>query len=326
MPALSLPPIRRWRARVTLAGSALILLSACSTTGPSADTSRSPSPSAPPLQAVVVSSVSSSGPCGGVACAVAGANQRIGIFITDPNGGVVSGATVSAQVFSAPTSPGGQEQALGPEQALTYHGGGIENADPQVNRGVYSLIQSFGQPGVYHIRVKAVKGSVSATSDASLQVLGTDPGIAVGAAAPRSQNPIASQVSDISQIDTGTPPDDMHYTSIATAIAAKHPLVIYMGTPGFCQSRTCAPEENAVKIVESSYRPKGVDFVHVETYQGGRPDNANVSKATLSTTFLEWKLDTEPWVMVVDRSGNVVAKFSGATGSDEIASAVDHIL
>jgi hypothetical protein len=191
---------------------------------------------------------------------------------------------------------------------------------------VYAISATFQNPGQYRVSVKASRGDASATTDASLLVLGADPGIPVGAAAPRSQNPTAAQVSDISTIDTGTPPDDMHYISIADAIAAHHPAAIYMGTPGFCQSRTCAPEQNAVKAVEAGYRPKGVDFVHVETYKGGRPDNPDPSKATLSPTFTDWKLDTEPWVILVDKSGNVAYKFSGATGGDEISAALDKLL
>ena len=276
-----------------------------------------------------MSSVSSGGPCGGVACMVSGPAQRIGFFITTPDGGVVSGATVSAQVFLVgATGPGGTQTAtaVGPERPATYHGAGIENANPAINRGVYAINQDLAAPGQYGLVVKARKDAVAATSKASFLVLGADPGIPVGTAAPRSKNPTAADVKDIGTIDTGLPPDDMHYISISDAIAAHHATVVYMGTPGYCQSRTCAPEVAAVKVAEADLRPRGVDFVHVETYEGGRPDNPDPSKATLTTTFKEWKLDTEPWVILVDRNGNVAAKFSGATGGDEIVAAAQGIL
>jgi hypothetical protein len=306
----------------------VIAITGCESVSPDALTSPSPavspSPNAAALQAVIVSSASSSGPCGGVACVVAGPAQRIGFFITEPDGGVVSGATVTAQVFSVAASATGQGQtatALGPEVAAAYHGAGIENANRVINRGVYTITQDLPRAGQYGLVVKATKDAVAATSRASFLVLAADPGIAVGTAAPRSKNQTAGEVKDIATIDTGVPPDDMHYISIADAIAAHHPVVAYMGTPGFCQSRTCAPEVAAVKVAEAELRPKGVDFVHVETYAGGRPDNADVSKATLTATFMEWKLDTEPWVILVDKNGNVAAKFSGATGGDEIIAA-----
>ncbi|MGB2939160.1 MAG: hypothetical protein WBD38_02510 [Candidatus Dormiibacterota bacterium] len=313
----------RWRRHAICLALATVALAGCDATSSTGATQTASA--APGLQAVIVSSASSSGPCGGVACGVVGPNQRIGLLVTDPSGGVISGATVIAQVFTVPTS-GGQAQAIGPQQKGSYHGQGIESPDKNINRGVYTIYQTFDKPGQYHVAVQADKDGVKAQSDLSYLVLGQDPGIAVGAPAPRSENPTASQVSDIGTIDTGSPPSDMHYTSIAAAIAAHHVTAIYMGTPGFCQSRTCAPELNAVKAVEAPYRARGVDFVHIEVYKGGRPDNADFSKATLSPTFTEWKLDTEPWVMLVDRGGNLAYKFSGATGGDEIAAALDKLL
>jgi hypothetical protein len=284
----------------------------------------SPSSNAVALQAVIVSSVNANGPCGGVACLVAGPSQRIGFFVTEPDGGVVSGATVTAQVFLV--GPSGQgATAVTSEVPATYHGSGIENANKAINRGVYTINVDLAAAGQYGLVVKAKKDAVSATSRASFLVLAADPGVAVGAAAPRSHSPVAADVKDIATIDTGIPPDHMHYVSLADAIAAHHAVVVYMGTPGYCQSRTCAPEVAAVQVAEAELRPKGVDFVHVETYEGGRPDNPDPSKATLTATFREWKLDTEPWVMVIDRNGNLAAKFSGATGGDEIIAAVQKL-
>jgi hypothetical protein len=314
----------RWRRPGICLALATVALGGCDA-GSGTGAGQSPSP-APGLQVVIVSSASSSGPCGGVACGVVGPNQRIGLLVTEPAGGVISGATVIAQVFTVPASGGSQAQAIGPQQKATYHGQGIESPDKNINRAVYTIYQTFDKPGQYHVAVQAEKDGVKAQSDLSYLVLGQDPGIAVGTPAPRSQNPTASEVSDIATIDTGSPPSDMHYISIAAAIAAHHVTAIYMGTPGFCQSRTCAPELEAVKSVEAPYRARGVDFVHVEVYKGGRPDNADFSKATLSPTFTEWKLDTEPWVMLVDKRGNLASKFSGATGGDEIAAALDRLL
>lgn len=316
----------RWQRQAILVALGSLAVAGCSATG-AGTTTGSPSASpAPALQAVIVSSLSSSGPCGGVACGAVGLNQRIGIFVTTPTGGVVSGATVQAQVFTVPTSTGGAATALGPAQQATYAGGGIESPDQNINRGVYAIYQTFSAPGQYHLAVKATKGADAATSDLSYLVLSADPGIAVGSPAPRSHNQVAADVTDISTIDTGTPPDDMHYTTIAAAIAAHHVTAIYMGTPAFCQSHTCAPELNAVKTVEGQYRARGVDFIHIEVYKGGRPDNADFTKATLSPTFTEWKLDTEPWVMLVDKNGNLAYKFSGATGGEEISAALDKLL
>ena len=166
--------------------------------------------------------------------------------------------------------------------------------------------------------MQARKNPLSTTTTAAFQVLASDPTPAVGTAAPRSRNPTKDQVTDISTIDTGVPPDDMHYISVADAIAAHHPVVVYFGSPSFCRSKTCGPEVEVVKTLEAKYRSRGIDFVHIETFKGGRPDNTDLSKATTSPWFDEWHLTTDPWVFVVDASGNVAGKFDGPTAPAEI--------
>jgi len=174
--------------------------------------------------------------------------------------------------------------------------------------------QTLETPGIYRVVAQSSKGSLAATTEANFQVITADPNIPVGAAAPLTREPLASQVSDISTIDTGVPPDDMHYTTVADAVAAHHAVVAFFGSPGFCQSKTCAPEVDVVKVLEKKYRARGVEFVHVETYKGGRPD----ANRTINPEFDQWKLTTDPWVFVIDRSGLVSAKFDGPTTADEI--------
>ena len=183
---------------------------------------------------------------------------------------------------------------------------------------MYVIHQTFDRPGFYNATVKATKGDVSTTTTTALEVLAADPTVAIGSAAPQSHNPTKDQVTDISTIDTGVPPDDMHYISIADAIAAHHPVVVYFGSPGFCRSKTCGPEVEVVKTLEAKYRSRGIDFVHIETYKGGRPDNTDLSKATTSPWFDEWKLQSDPWVFVVGGNGIVAAKFDGPATADEI--------
>jgi hypothetical protein len=77
---------------------------------------------------------------------------------------------------------------------------------------------------------------------------------------------------------------------------------------------------------EAAYHPRGVDFVHIETYRGGTPDNPDLTKATTNPYFDEWGLTTDPWVFVVDRQGNVAAKFDGPVEADEITPTLDRLL
>ena len=281
---------------------ALLLLAACG--GSVQDASGpSPSPSSAPLQAVVATAISDQ--C--APCTVVGKDVRLPLGIVDPNGVPVADATVKAQVFSVPAGSSAG-RPLGPPVDAPYHG------DLLQGKGVYVIHQTFATPGIYRVVVQASKGATSATTEANFTVVATDPGIAVGSPAPATNNLLASQVKDISTIDTGVPPDQMHYTTIAAAEAAHHAVVIFFGSPGFCQTKTCAPEVDVVKSLQAKYQAKGVDFVHIETYKGGRPD----ANRTVSDEFNQWKLTSDPWVFVVDKQGRVAAKFDGPTTADEI--------
>jgi hypothetical protein len=306
----------RWRRALLGATASLLGLTACGGAVAGSDTSPSPAPSKPPLQSVVVSAAADT--C--APCVVKGKDRRLAIGIVNADGVPVGGgAAVKVQVFLLPAG-GANPTALAPAMNAPYEGVMLQD------KGVYVIHQTFDRAGLYNVVVQATKGSLSSTTTAAFQVIDSDPGVPVGTPAVRSENPTESQVSNIRQIDTNVPPDDMHYTTIASAIGAHHPLLIYFGSPGHCRSKTCAPQVDAVKSLEPSYRPRAVDFVHIETYQGGDPDNTDLTKATISQTFTEWKLTSDPWVIVVDKHGTVAAKFDGPTSPDEIEAALQPLL
>ena len=287
-------------------GSLLLLLcglASCGGPAAGANPSSTPSNAAAPLNVVVLSAPSDQ--C--APCVVAGKDRRVALAIVDRDGVPVPDASVRVQLFMVP--PGkAAPQALGAVVDAPYRG------DLLQGKGVYVVHQSFDSPGIYRVAAQASKGALSASTVANFQVIASDPGVPVGGAAPLSREPLATQVADISTIDTGVPPDDMHYTTVADAVAAHRGVVAYFGSPGFCQTKTCGPEVDVVKALEKKYRARGVDFVHVETYKGGRPD----ANKTVNPEFDQWKLTTDPWVIVVDRSGLVTAKFDGPTTADEI--------
>jgi hypothetical protein len=310
------------RIRLAAVTGVLLALAACG--GPVAgDPSASPSPSpAAPFDVSSVGPIVSSGTqCESQGCLVAGSDQRLSLIVadtSDPSHNAVADATVTVQVLDV--NPGAGEKAIGPEQAATYHGAGLQQEG--INRGVYVVRVKFDRPGAYLVSAHVKKGQKEATIRTPLAVAPADPGITVGAPAPLIHNLTAADVKDISIIDTAVHPDDMHYTTVADAIAAHHPIVVYLGTPGFCQSKTCAPQVGAIQPLEPTYHPRGVDFAHIETYKGGHPD----AQQTLNPDFAAFKVLSEPWVFIVDRNGRVAAKFSGATATDEIQAALDAVV
>jgi hypothetical protein len=140
-----------------------------------------------------------------------------------------------------------------------------------------------------------------------------------GTPAPRSRNPIASEVSDLRQIDSSEPPDPrLHQTRIADAIAQGKPQVIVFATPKFCTSRVCGPVVDVVRTLLPAYGNRVV-FTHQEIWQAGTPQQ-------FSPTVEEWNLQSEPWIFVVDEQGIIHAKFEGLTTRYELEEALKHML
>ena len=285
------------------------LLAACG--GAVGDTGTQPagSPSVKPtpaLQGILTNAYVSVGP-----------NQRLSFGVLNRDGLPVPDLGVTVQIFNDPVPKAGfKGLALGPAQVAPYKGTLLQG------KGVYVIHQAFDKAGIYKAEITATRGPEVITTEQAFQVLPEDPTPAIGTPAPKVDNPTGDPATDPT-LDTGVPPDAMHYISVAAAIAAHHAVLVYLGSPGFCTSKTCGPEVDVVKSVQAKYQARGVDFVHIETYKGGHPDNSDITKATINPFFDAWKVPSDPWVFIIDRSGNVSAKFDGMTAPDELAPALD---
>jgi hypothetical protein len=139
----------------------------------------------------------------------------------------------------------------------------------------------------------------------------------VGQKAPAVHTLTAGEVTDISQIDTRVPPDDMHSDDLADVLGKK-PVVLLFATPALCQSRVCGPVTDIAEQVKQQYGDR-VSFIHQEVYednninQGPRPQMG------------AYHLTTEPWCFVIDRGGRVSAVLQGPFSVQELESAVQKV-
>jgi hypothetical protein len=238
--------------------------------------------------------------------------RRVPIGIVDHNTPVTD-ATVHVRAFA---SIGGSAQ-LKVEADAPFRGEGLQGA------GLYIAqlrLDTVGQ-WVAQVIVQRPGGSAVALV-APFKVLSVATVPAVGQAAPRSRNQTLADVPDASYIDSGNPPDDMHMISIADAIAQHRPALVVFATPAFCESATCGPQVHAVQMLEPTYRGR-LTFIHVEIYRDYKPDP---SKRQLTSTVLEWKLQTEPWVFLIDARGTISAEFEAVAAADELKVAVEQLL
>lgn len=282
------------RSLLALGSLAPLLVAAC---GTSTDTT-GPTPG---LQAVIVSSE-----------VLVGRHERFPVGILDHNTPVTD-AIVKVRIFYLGTEGATQKG----EFDAPFKGMGLNGA------GVYVAAPTFDVAGSWRADVTALRpdGSHGVTS-LPFTVLASAVVPAPGQPAPQTHNQTAADVPDVSYIDSGTPPDDMHAVSIADAIAQRKPTLVIFASPAFCTSRICGPEVDVVKSLEPDYQGK-LTFVHVEVYTGFKPDPA---KKMLAQPVRDWRLQSEPWVFLIDSKGIIQSRYEGPTARDELQAGIDSLL
>ena len=268
-----------------------LLLSACGTAA-APDTGAASSQ----LQAQVVASE-----------LVTGAQQRVPIGILDHNTPVTD-ATVHVRAFLLQGTTG----VFKGESDAPFKGGGLEGA------GAYIAHLDLVPAGNWGLQVTASRpNGAHLSQQLAFNVLANPVVPGVGQAAPASHSP-TTRDADATTIDSGRPPDDMHQISIADAIAQHRATLIIFASPAFCTSRTCGPEVKVVQSLEPAYKDR-LTFIHVEIYRDFVPDP---SKRQLAQTVVDWRLQTEPWIFMIDAKGVIQARFEGPTATDEVRAAI----
>jgi hypothetical protein len=174
------------------------------------------------------------------------------------------------------------------------------------------------RPGTYWLLAAPEGGARNVRAVGNVVVRAKDSPPDVGDPATPSETPtIASAHGDLSKLTTRTPPDSsLLEHSIADSLRARAPFVVTFATPKFCASRTCGPAVDVVEEVARRLEDSGVRFIHVEVYEGNDPTRG------FNRWMQEWKLETEPWTFLVDRTGHIADRFEGVVSVSELEQAV----
>ena len=208
------------------------------------------------------------------------------------------------------------------ERSVHHHPEGTEHVhgDESGIPGLYVAQLNFSRAGDWGVQL--LVGQRSGPADIvrlAVTVLDAPATPALGSPAPRSHNLIASDVKNLRQIDTSPRPDPrLHQVRIADAIAQGKPQLIVFATPQFCTSRMCGPVVDIVRTLLPVYG-KRVAFTHQEIWQ-------DFADKKMFPTVAEWRLDTEPWVFVVDRDGIIRGKFEGLVTARELEISLQEML
>ncbi len=192
---------------------------------------------------------------------------------------------------------------------------GGAKADAQ---NIYVARVKTPSPGTYWLLAEPVGGKVQALGNVVVKRKAAAPEVGDRAIAVR--NPTVAGGRDPKTITTARPPDtELLRVSVAQALAAKKPFVVTFSTPLYCQTRTCGPVVQVVQSVAGRWQGKGVEFVHVEIYEGNDPAKG------VNRWVTAWRLPTEPFTFVVDRNGVIRTKLEGAFSPGELEAAVKQV-
>jgi hypothetical protein len=238
--------------------------------------------------------------------------NRVSFLVVDKQGRLVQRPT--AHVWLAR----GLRQAPFQETTARLEPIGVPGGDDADVGGIYVASIKTPAAGKYWLLAEPVGGrKIQALGNVVVARKSAAPSVGDRAIASRTPT-IASTGGDLAELTTSRHPDRALYrTSVAQALAAKEPFVVAFATPQFCQSRACGPAVDVVSAVRKAQPAgAGVAFIHVEIYADNDPAKG------VNRWVAQWRLPTEPFTFVVDRTGVIRTKLEGAFSADELERAV----
>jgi hypothetical protein len=196
--------------------------------------------------------------------------------------------------------------------------------DPEAAKTIYVADVPIGKPGKRVITgVARLDGRLVATTGFELTIprkgqKGRPPD--VGDQAIDVHTPTVTSVAgDATRISTRVPPaepmlkDDLH------EVLGKKPVVLVFATPQLCQSRICGPVVDVAMQAQATYGDKAA-FIQQEIYRNNQIDDGFTEQVSA------WRLPTEPWIFVIDRTGKIAARYEGAVSVGELERSVAKVV
>ena len=215
--------------------------------------------------------------------------------------------------------------------ASWYYGDGSQAGEPREtvqtefhpwpygNRGMYTVDLDLDAAGKWSLDITVGDPAQGArTAELYFEVLRTPEAPPVGALAPKSVSKTQADVSSLKELATGGLQDaDLYQTTIADAVQSGLPTVVVFASPAFCTNAVCGPQVDVLQQLKDKYKGQA-NFVHVDFYENPDEIQGDLSRAVISTTVEEWRLPSIEWTFVIDRQGNITARFEAFATLDEV--------
>lgn len=257
----------------------------------------------------------------------AGAPQRvqIGVVATDPVEGtlLLTGGSVAVTLTPAVTAPGSEMTENAPYVPAPGTQGTAADpvtfTTPDVGRGVYQLLTTFPDAGVWEASISAEVSGTPITADATFEVLAEPALPAPGQRALPTVNLTADapnpEAVDSRAIDGAPIPDtELHAGTIRDAIREGRPVLALFATPIYCQSQFCGPSADALAHLAAT-GPDDIAYIHIEIWHDFNASEVNEAAA-------DWLLRdgdlSEPWLYLIDGDGVIVDRWAPLFDTDEV--------
>ena len=226
------------------------------------------------------------------------------------------------------------------EADTTYYGVGLP-------AGFYVAYPTIPTPGNWGIEVQTqLAGQAAASSNRlRLNVLATSPTPNIGEQAIAAKTVTVKDVPDPTQLSSGTSPDPaMYQISLDQALKSGKPTALLFATPAFCKTAMCGPSLQVMQGLQKTYGDK-LNFIHSEVYKypfsesvqlqtetlnratkENRQPTPDEQHAGLSDAMVAWRLQSEPWLFLIDAKGIIVARFEGGITKEEIEPALKRLI
>jgi hypothetical protein len=241
--------------------------------------------------------------------------NRFALGLLDARNQPITTGSVNVEFFKLAQSGAAEKRS---EAAAVFRSVG------GTSRGVWVAPANFADTGAWGAQVTLSTGpgdTAPKVARFNFEVKDKFSAPGYGDPAPRSVSLTDKDVGgDTSHICSNTPPCSLHTLSIADALnAADKPLVVLFATPALCTSATCGPELDAVVQLSNTYAERA-NFIHIEIYQYPF-DGQHVAK-----TVDEWRLPSDPWTFIVDKTGIVRDRFEGSAPVEELEPSLKTVL
>ncbi|MFL2664551.1 MAG: hypothetical protein ACJ0G8_01100 [Dehalococcoidia bacterium] len=189
-----------------------------------------------------------------------------------------------------------------------------------VKGGIYTTYLDFDKPGYWKINFSYSVDEISYYAESAVTVKSKTEAPNIGEKAPITNTKTAQTIEELKQISSTVEPDlRLYKNNLVNSLANNRPIIISFSTPGFCFTKTCGPQINALSLLADKYS-NNIDFIHVEIF-----DNPNemvlsgdYSVGKQAKIIFDWELATEPWTFFINNNGTITDRFEGFVTIEEI--------